>query len=73
MSEHKSVISVWLFIGALLLIYGILITGSGIYDYFNPPAQQTVLSNLHPQIWWGAVLLVMGLIYCWSFRPGKQK
>jgi hypothetical protein len=72
-SEHKTVISVWLFIGALLLIYGILITSSGIYDYFNPPAQQTVLGNLHPQIWWGAVLLAMGVIYCWSFRPGKQK
>ena len=35
-SEHKHFISIWLFIGGLLLIYGILILGSGIYDYFNP-------------------------------------
>lgn len=73
MSEHKHFISIWLFIGSLLLIYGILILGSGIYDYFNPPATTTVLANLHPQIWWGAVLLVMGAVYCWNFRPGKQK
>jgi hypothetical protein len=72
MSEQKKVISIWLFIGALLLIYGILILGSGIYDYFIPPARQTVLANLHPQIWWGALMLVMGLVYCWNFRPGKR-
>lgn len=73
MGGRKGVISIWLFIGALLLIYGVLITTSGIYDYFYPPEQHTVLANLHPQIWWGALLIVMGAAYCWSFRPGKQK
>ncbi len=73
MSDQKHFISIWLFIGSLLLIYGILILGSGIYDYYNPPERQTVLGNLHPQIWWGAVLLVMGSFYCWHFRPGKGK
>jgi len=72
-SEHKHFISIWLFIGGLLLIYGVLILGSGIYDYFNPPATTTVLAGLHPQIWWGALLLIMGVVYCWNFRPGKQK
>ena len=28
MSEHKHFISIWFFIGVLLVIYGILITGS---------------------------------------------
>ena len=37
------------------------------------PRQRRCLRNLHPQIWWGALLLVMGAVYCWNFRPGKQK
>jgi hypothetical protein len=73
MSERKHVISIWLFIGTLLLIYGVLILGSGIYDLFYPPLQHTVLANLHAQIWWGAVLLALGVVYTWTFRPGKQK
>jgi hypothetical protein len=73
MAETKHFIPIWLFIGILLLIYGVLILGSGIYDYYNPPANPRVLANLHPQIWWGAVVLVMGIVYTVTFRPGKQK
>lgn len=73
MADHKHFISIWLFIGILLLIYGILILGSGIYDLWYPPAQQTVLANLHAPIWWGGLLVVLGLIYTITFRPGRQK
>ncbi len=73
MSGNKQGISIWLFIGTLLLIYGVLILGAGIHNLYHPPAQATVLAELHPQLWWGVVLLVMGLFYCWHFRPGKQK
>jgi len=31
MSEQKHSLSIWLFIGSLLLVYGLLILGSGIY------------------------------------------
>ena len=31
-------ISIWFFIGLLLLLYGVLILGAGIYEYFDPPA-----------------------------------
>jgi hypothetical protein len=73
MSDHKHFISIWLFIGTLLLIYGILITGAGIYNLFYPPEHPTVLANLHPQLWWGALLIILGAIYTWNFRPGKEK
>ena len=50
-------ISIWFFIGLLLLAYGVLILGSGLYEYFNPPVVQTVkLPELHAAIWWGARL-----------------
>ena len=56
----------------LLTAYGVLITASGIYDYFYPPAHDVVLANLHAAIWWGAVLLVIGLFYTVRFYPKKK-
>ena len=71
MSEHKPFISIWLFVGVLLLIYGVLIFGAGIWDLSHPPERITVLANLHAQIWWGALLVILGAVYTWTFRPGK--
>ncbi len=65
-------ISIWFFIGVLLTAYGILITGSGIYNFFYPPAHQVVLANLHAAIWWGAVLFAIGLVYTIKFYPKKR-
>lgn len=67
MSEDHHIIPVWFFIGVLLLIYGVLITGSGIYHFSSPP--QTVLAQLHPPIWWGSILTVIGAVYVCLFRP----
>ena len=66
-------ISIWFFIGLLLGVYGILITGAGIWDLFYPSSRQIVLGNLHTAIWWGALLIVLGVIYVYHFFPGKQK
>jgi hypothetical protein len=64
-------LSIWFFIGLLLLAYGILITGAGIYELNNPPEHPVVLGNLHAGIWWGALLTVLGLIYTLKFKPGR--
>ncbi len=69
MSQQRHFISIWLFIGVLLLIYGVLILGSGLYNLLKPPAQQTVLANLHAPIWWGVLLTVLGAVYTVAFRP----
>jgi hypothetical protein len=62
-------ISIWFFIGVLLVAYGLLTCGAGIYEYFVPPAAPTVLADLHAGIWWGALILVLGGFYSWRFRP----
>ncbi len=67
----KNSISIWFFIGSLLGIYGVLILGSGIYDLINPPAQRVVLGELHAAVWWGALLVALGVLYMLKFRPGK--
>jgi len=54
---------IWYFIGLLLLIIGAIVTATGIYQYFNPPDQQTVLGEFHPNIWWGAIMLITGIIF----------
>jgi hypothetical protein len=67
----KGSISIWFFIGALLLVYGILITGAGIYGLFHPP--QVTLAHLHAGIWWGALLVVLGGLYSYVFFPGRAR
>ncbi len=64
-------ISIWFFIGISLLVNGILICASGIYEYIHPPAQPLVLANLHAGIWWGGILAVLGAIYSFYFAPGR--
>jgi hypothetical protein len=67
-------ISIWFFIGSLLLIYGIIITIANIVDVISPTAgQQPVLSELHFGVWWGVLLLIIGLAYFFHFRPWKKK
>jgi hypothetical protein len=66
--EHH-MIPVWFFVGVILLIYGVIILGTGICEYSSPPP--TVLSNTHPAIWWGALLTVIGGIYTYIHFPKK--
>jgi hypothetical protein len=80
MPEKKHFISIWFFIGVQLAIYGVLILGSGIYELIAPPAAQAqsgiesnVMGHLHAAIWWGALLLALGIVYTAGFRPRKAQ
>lgn len=65
--------SIWFFIGLLLAIYGVLITGAGIWEWMNPPANAVTLAELHAGVWWGLILLVLGGIYLYFFTPRKSR
>jgi len=65
-------ISIWFFIGALLLIYGVLIEEAGLYELASPPARAVVLSELHAGIWWGAILIAAGAFYTLRFWPRRN-
>jgi hypothetical protein len=69
---HRRTISIWFFVGVLLLIYGVLILGTGLLGR-NAPTPGVVLGRLHVDIWWGALLVVLGAFYTWTFLPGRTK
>ena len=69
--HRPGMISIWFFIGALLLAYGLLICGAGIYELMSPPEHPVVLAGLHAGVWWGALLIVLGAIYTIKFSPRK--
>ena len=66
-------ISIWFFIGISLLVNGLLILVAGLYEYLHPPEFPVVLYRLHASIWWGAFLLIAGIIYCYRFAPGRKR
>ena len=70
---HGSKIPIWFFIGVLLVTYGILITGYGVYEAATGQLADVALKELHAPLWWGSTLLVLGLFYTVKFRPGKAK
>jgi hypothetical protein len=69
MSEKHHIVPVWFFVGVLLLVYGVMIFISGLVEWSHPP--DTVLAELHAPVWWGMLLIIIGGVYCWIFRPGR--
>ncbi|MCG6989811.1 MAG: hypothetical protein LJF06_16750 [Gemmatimonadetes bacterium] len=67
-------ISIWFFIGSLLAVYGVIIVAVSIPALLNPADQpDVVLPGLHAGIWWGALLVVLGVMYVIVFWPWKKK
>ena len=63
-------LSIWFFVGVLMLCCGLIILGQGIYEFWHPPA--TVLAELHPAFWWGLLMTLFGAFYTIRFRPGRD-
>jgi hypothetical protein len=70
----KDRISIWFFIGSLLLIYGVAIFAANVVYLFSPGTGPTVvLAELHFGVWWGALLIIIGGTYFYHFRPWRKK
>ena len=59
---------IWYFVGLILLTIGGLIFLTGIYFLFSPSTNKTVLSNTHPNLWWGFIMVVFGAILYFKNR-----
>ena len=69
MTQNKT-ISIWYFIGWLIFVYGLLILGAGIGELSSPSS--VIMADLHVGIWWGALMIVIGALYIYFFRPGRS-
>lgn len=65
-------ISIWWFSGLLLFCYGVVICATGVYELAHPLTHPPVLHRLHAPIWWGGLLIAVGLWYLVRFRPRKS-
>jgi hypothetical protein len=73
MHAQEERFSIWFFIGLLVFVYGVLITGAGLYELFVPAEHPVVLASLHAGIWWGALLVILGGFYLYRYYPKKEK
>ena len=64
-------LSIWFFVGVLTLVYGIVLTGTGVWEHFGHQPH-TILANLEPTLWWGLFMFFFGLFYTVKFRPGSH-
>ena len=69
---HNSEISIWFFIGVLLTIYGAMILAYGLFELVVGRTANVILANLHAPVWWGGLLLALGLFYGVHFRPSRN-
>jgi FtsH-binding integral membrane protein len=63
MSGQTGMKPIWYFVGLVLITMGGLLFIAGMVDLISPPARITVLAEMHTSLWWGLVMLVVGLIF----------
>ena len=66
-------LSIWFFIGVSLAVNGAVIFGRGIYEVVYPPENRVVLYDLHANVWWGALLLILGIFFSLRFSPAGER
>ena len=66
-------LSIWFFIGLSLAVNGVVIFGRGIYEVVYPPENRVVLYDLHANVWWGALLLILGIFFRLRFSPAQER
>jgi len=72
-SHDQKQVPIWFFIGCIVLIYGLLILAAGLYGWLTPPplAERVKLWNLHADLCWGVLLLIIGSFYVIKFWPRR--
>jgi hypothetical protein len=64
MAENvKKMKPIWFFVGLVLLIMGGAILAAGLYGLVAHVESNKVLARLHPDIWWGGLMVVVGLVF----------
>ncbi len=70
--DTKKMVSIWFWVGLVLTVYGLIITGTGVYYIFDPTAIEGRIGG-NANLWWGSVILVFGLIFFVSSIIGEKR
>ena len=69
--EHG--LSIWFFVGGMLIIYGIIILIANIPAFSSPvESAHVVLERLHAGRWWSILLILVGALFLILHWPGKH-
>jgi hypothetical protein len=68
MTEPGKMKSIWYFVGLTLLVMGGIVFLTGLYLLLSQSEGRTILSRLHPDVWWGAVMLIAGAAFFFKNR-----
>jgi hypothetical protein len=57
----KKMVSIWTWVGLVILVYGVIELGCGLNYAIHPTAASERFHN--PCLWWGAVMLFCGVLF----------
>ena len=60
---NNTVNTIWCAVGLMLFVIGAVVLCSGLVILIFHIHEKTVLANLHPDIWWGSIMVVVGVIF----------
>ena len=66
--EQKGMKPIWYFVGWMLMMIGILIVTAGIMNLYITLPATSVVSRIHPDLWWGGLITILGFFYIWWNR-----
>ncbi len=61
--SEKKMKSIWYFVSLVLLILGGIVFLSGLYTLAFHVRHTTSLAYLHPDLWWGAIMVGAGIVF----------
>ena len=70
-TKEGHMLDIWFFVALVLAVYGVILVATGIYYVINP-YERTVLSGLHPNLWWGALMIITGGLFWWISFKGNN-
>lgn len=59
---------IWYFVGWMLTIIGSLVLLAGLINLHADLPGGSVVGYVHPDIWWGALIILLGLFYVIKHR-----
>jgi hypothetical protein len=69
--ETKKMISIWLWVGLILGIYGLIVLGTGIAAIGS--SNVVVVRGHNPGLWWGGLMTVSGLVFSFIGIAANRK